>query len=154
MEDFEEWHCLKNELHNKEDSLCDTYGFKERDVWWVSLGKNIGWEEDGKNINYERPVVVIRRFSNKLFLAVPLTSKDRSESNFVNFYHKIENINKLNKETGKIESIESISTAIIPQVRTISSKRLIRKYGMVSEDDFKMICRKIKFLLPRKNPAD
>ena len=52
------------------------------------MGANIGWEQDGKGDFFARPVLILRKFviPNKknpanplasLFLAVPLTTKDK-----------------------------------------------------------------------------
>jgi mRNA interferase MazF len=37
--------------------------YHEREIWWCSLGKNIGNEQDGKNNNFERPVLVLKKWN-------------------------------------------------------------------------------------------
>ncbi|PID34747.1 MAG: hypothetical protein CR971_01625 [candidate division SR1 bacterium] len=32
-----------------------------REIWYVSLGNNIGYEEDGKGNDYKRPVLVLKK---------------------------------------------------------------------------------------------
>ncbi len=54
---FVEWTKLKVRIHIKENSALY---FHEREVWWASLGKNIGFEQDGKNKMFERPVLVLK----------------------------------------------------------------------------------------------
>ncbi|EKD80624.1 MAG: hypothetical protein ACD_40C00048G0001, partial [uncultured bacterium] len=49
--------------------------FKERDIWWVSVGVNVGFEEDGKNGNFVRPVLVVKKFNQELFLGLPMSTK-------------------------------------------------------------------------------
>jgi len=43
---FVEWTKLKVRLHfSKEKPVY----FREKEIWWASLGINIGYEQDGKN---------------------------------------------------------------------------------------------------------
>ena len=55
---FIEWHCLKEVLQNKNTKVY----FAEREVWYCSLGSNIGNEQDGKHQLFERPVLIYRKF--------------------------------------------------------------------------------------------
>lgn len=64
------WHKKKIEISSKEI----VPEFNQRDIWWCSLGLNIGYEEDGKNDEYERPVLVLKKFSKNVFIGLPLTS--------------------------------------------------------------------------------
>ncbi len=41
---FDEWNNVKKKLHY---SKHNPPLFKERDIWWVSVGTNIGFEEYG-----------------------------------------------------------------------------------------------------------
>ncbi len=93
--------------------------FEEREIWWASLGENIGSETNGKNFHFERPVVVLKKFSSDMLLAVPTTTKLKNGSWFYRFY---------------FDSNER--RAILSQIRTISRRRLIRKIGNMSIDDF------------------
>ena len=71
--EYDKWNQLKKSLSIKESTIF----FHEREIWYCSLGKNIGYEEDGKNELFERPVLVIRKFNNEIFLAIPLTSSKK-----------------------------------------------------------------------------
>ena len=42
---FIEWTKLKIKLHIRSD---EDVHFYEREIWWASLGVNIGFEQDGK----------------------------------------------------------------------------------------------------------
>lgn len=113
--DYVAWHALKDRVHAFENTAyC-----KPREVWWVCMGHNVGFEEDGKGENFERPVLVIKVFSAGLFLGIPLTSKDRQG----NYYFPLEYNNVK-------------STAILSQTRALSSKRLLNKVGVVPIDMF------------------
>ena len=54
---FSDWTKLKIRIHSRRKKVY----FKEREIWWVSLGVNIGHEQDGKNIRFERPVLILKR---------------------------------------------------------------------------------------------
>lgn len=118
------WEKLKVKL-NFSDREHKLY-FKERDLWWCSIGINIGHEEDGKNIISERPVLIIKKYNKYLFLAVPLTSRRKQG----NYYYELCFERK-------------ICTAILSQLRTLSSKRLSRKIGRIESAIFNQIMEKI-----------
>ena len=46
LKEFDKWNELKKKLHNSEKPK--KFYFREREIWWCSLGLNIGFEEDGK----------------------------------------------------------------------------------------------------------
>ncbi len=45
QKDFPGWHRQKEQLHAQHH----TPTFQEREIWWCSVGVNIGHEMDGKN---------------------------------------------------------------------------------------------------------
>ena len=114
----------------------DIFGIHEREIWWVSFGVNIGVEIDGKNEKYERPAVVVRKFNRQMVWVVPITSQNRSES----FYRKF----IFDKET---------YFACLTQIRTLSTKRFLRKIGMMSEVDFKDVVSKVTSFLQNETPS-
>ena len=58
------WYALKSQLE-----AGDFKGnFSEREIWWCSIGANIGHEEDGKHRYFERPVIVLRKYNKNYFL--------------------------------------------------------------------------------------
>lgn len=69
--DFTGWHTLKQSTHN--DAPRPT--FKEREVWWCSIGVNVGHEIDGKHERFLRPVLVIRKFNRQIFWGIAMTTK-------------------------------------------------------------------------------
>lgn len=122
MQLFTDWARLKMKLHNKKTEENEYYYAGE--IWWASLGQNIGDEQNGKNRNFERPIIIIKAFSARMLLVVPVSSKVK-----VNRYRILAQIR------GK-SCIANIS-----QMRTISSKRLIRQMGTVSKQDLNAIQR-------------
>jgi mRNA interferase MazF len=83
------------------------------------LGANIGFEENGKHANYERPVLILKKFNKDMLWVVPLTSQRKSGL----FYYDL-----------SIAGFNSM--VIISQLRLISSKRLIRKLGVLPTSNF------------------
>ncbi len=47
---FMVWHEVKSDIDAKESKTF----FHEREVWWCSLGLNIGFEQDGKGNDFSR----------------------------------------------------------------------------------------------------
>jgi mRNA interferase MazF len=124
---FAQWTKLKVRLHMADEI---NFYFKERELWWASIGLNIGSEQNGKNENFERPVLILKKFNRSLLLAIPSTSKDKVGANYYKFEHE-----------GKKYSL------ILSQARAISSKRLLRKIRKFSEDDFNNTKERIKRLI-------
>jgi len=114
--EYDSWNIQKKKL-----SEINRAYFHKGDVWFASVGKNIGDEEDGKNFNFERPVLIIRKFNNNIFLGVPLTSQEKEGK----YYHKLISF------TG--------STAILSQIRLFDAKRLLRVIGKVESKELKEI---------------
>src|SRR5437773_11349079 len=71
QKDFPGWHRQKEQLHAQRH----TPTFQEREIWWCSVGVNIGHEMDGKNQFYHRPVLIVRTLNPHIFFGVPLTTK-------------------------------------------------------------------------------
>ncbi|GHU08676.1 hypothetical protein FACS189431_5360 [Alphaproteobacteria bacterium] len=120
--DFDSWNTVKKQL-DVADNIPD---FKEREIWWGSLGANLGYEEDGKNIKFERPILVIRKFNRWLFVGLPLTSQNKQ--------------NKFHYELPDYNGVKSL--VILSQARTLSAKRLIRRVRFVEPEIFADICQK------------
>lgn len=55
-ENFDKWNQIKQKTQNMEETIF----FKERDIFWAKLGKNIGFEQDGKGEEFTRPVIIIK----------------------------------------------------------------------------------------------
>ena len=68
--DFDNWNSIKKET-NKEKILV---GFKDRDIFYIKMGQNIGFEQNGKGENFVRPVVVFKKFNKNMFFGIPLST--------------------------------------------------------------------------------
>jgi mRNA-degrading endonuclease toxin of MazEF toxin-antitoxin module len=103
------------DIHDESGELY----IKEREVWWISIGVNVGAEIDGKNELFERPVLVFRKVGREQFYGLPLTSKEKSGA----FYRLV-------------HYGESDVNVCLSQLRVFSTKRLIRKIDVVKEAEF------------------
>lgn len=120
---FRAWSKLKRKI---QDIKTIPAGYKEREIWWVALGHNVGVEEDGKGDNFNRPVLIMKGFSRYQFWGVPLSTTDKRGI----YYHPI-------VVNGKV------STVLLSQLRVLDTRRLISKYGMLNHKDFAQIKLKL-----------
>ena len=114
--DFDRWNKLKKAINASDES--DRVYFHEGDVWWVHLGVNVGYEIDGKQREFSRPVVVLRKYNQYSFLALPLTTNAKP--------------NKWRIAIGNVAGRQAF--AVLSQLRNIDSQRLIEKKGHVDAD--------------------
>ena len=133
QKDFDKWNEEKKRADASE--IAWDFFFHEREVWWCAIGANVGVEIDGKHHSFERPVLIIRKFNKEMFLGVPLTSNEHDAQ-----YHI-----KITHEHGS-------SWAVLSQLRTWSSKRLLRRIGKASEGDFTAIVSKLNGLIKIETP--
>lgn len=131
MKNYLKWHAIKSDIENSGKEIL----FRDREIWWCSLGENVGFEQDGKNEKYERPVLVFRKFNKGMFWGLPLTSKEKNDS----FHYKL--ALHIKNENNEIE--ERISIVILSQLRLLSGKRLIRRVARINENNFKEIEGKV-----------
>ncbi len=127
INDFDSWNNKKKHLEAVDNLRSN---FSEREVWWCSLGKNIGDEENGKNDRFERPVLILKKFSRNSVVVIPLTTKGKSDSVF---YYKL-----LQGEN---------SWVILSQIRLLSTKRFLRKMYKVGRGEFLTIKSKTSKLI-------
>ena len=120
--DFDSWNILKKKLD--ENKIAPF--FKARDVWWCSIGLNVGDEENGKNQFFSRPVLVIRKFNNHLFLGLPSTTQIKENK----YYHQITFKN-------------AKQCAMMSQLRIFESRRMRSRMGNLSKGQFDEIKKRL-----------
>ena len=116
MKDFDKWNAVK-----KATDAADEEGrlfFRDGDIWWVRLGVNIGYETDGKNQEFTRPVLILKKYNQYSFLAVPLTTARKP--------------NPYRLPIGTVDGKEACAT--LSQLRNIDSKRLVKKLAHVDDN--------------------
>jgi mRNA-degrading endonuclease toxin of MazEF toxin-antitoxin module len=77
----------------------------------VRLGKNIGYETDGKSREFTRPVIILKKYNQYSFLALPLTTAPKP--------------NSYRLPIGIVDGGQAFATN--SQLRNIDSKRLVKK---------------------------
>ena len=126
MTKHDAWNEVKKEL----DSLDNKVFFKEREIFWMSIGENIGFEQNGKGEIFSRPVLIVKKFSKNIFYGIPLSTKIKEGSFFYAFTFQ-----------------SKMSNALLVQGRLFDSKRLENKMGMIDKDEFKRLKIKLRELL-------
>jgi mRNA interferase MazF len=129
MKDFDKWNELKKKIEFTKNEP-NRYP-KKGEVWMCSLGKNIGYEQNGSEDNFSRPVLIIKKFNNKMFWGIPLSTKQKK----FDFYYNYTDPNN-----------QKVSV-ILAQMRLISIKRLKRNLYEFNQDELKEILLKLKSYL-------
>ena len=129
IKDFTGWGKLKEKINQNERDKLPT--INEREIWWCSIGVNIGDEEDGKNELHHRPVLILKKFNSRIFWGLPLSSKIKKESNYFLITFK-----------GVQQSI------MLSHLRLYDAKRLHGlSWGRMPDDQFNNIKKALKKLL-------
>ena len=81
---------------------------------------------DGKNQNFERPVLILKKFDESNFLGLPISSQKSDSDLFYNLFYKDE------------ETYLSLK-----QIRYLNIKRLSRLIRRLNEKEFNLIKQKI-----------
>jgi mRNA interferase MazF len=106
--------------------------FKEAEIWWCSIGINVGVEIFGKGPDFARPVIIFKKFNTYSFLGIPLTTQLKEGAWYIP-------ISFSGKER----------RAILSQIRVLDTRRLLRKMGTLAGEDFQNIQNRfIEFYSP------
>jgi len=122
---FWPWHILKVRIHEGKVRPH----FHEREVWFATIGLNIGFEQDGGK-GFLRPVVIVRKFNNDVCWCIPLTKKKKHGPYYVS-----------------VNVLGVLRTAIMSQLRLLDAKRLSHKVGNLTQEDFSTLKEKLTQLL-------
>jgi mRNA interferase MazF len=129
--DFEGWSTLKQELDNRQRASVPT--IKEREIWWCSIGINVGDEEDGHNELYNRPVLIVRKFNARIFWGVPITTQMKAHPHYF-----------------PIDLKGNKRCVMLSHLRLYDTKRLLSrksKMGKLSPKQFEVVKGALKELL-------
>lgn len=122
--DFDRWNIQKKIV----DGDWRNRPYKEGDIWWCSLGVNIGFEHDGVGDTYQRPVLILKGFSSTTCLAVPLTSSLKKHP--------------MRIPLGMVEDKQA--SGILSQMRVIDTKRLLGKMESLDSITFNSIRKVVR----------
>ena len=111
--DFDGWNQIKQRIDAKHEPPL----FNEREIWWCSVGVNVGYEILGKGGSFTRPVLIVRKYGLRSFLGVPLTSKSKPAGLY---YYPI--------------TFEGINgNVLLGQFKIMDSKRLVDFMGKIGK---------------------
>ena len=127
--DFQKWHYKKSRINDIEKRPF----FHEREIWWYTLGVNVGFEQDGRGEVFLRPVVIFRKFNNEIFWAIPLTYAKKNTKYYFQF---------------TFDGGDTPSAAVLSQIRLVDARRLSHKLGDLPDAKSDMLTKKFKALLP------
>ncbi len=116
---FRQWFQLKETLHGSEHRPPFV---SERDLWWASIGENVGSEMNGKSKRFSRPVLILKKLAHGFYLVAPTTTQQREGSWYVH-----------------VRMQEQDEYVCLNQMRTIDYRRLSSKLGQIDTDDFKNV---------------
>jgi len=115
MKRFLEWIGLKEILHERAHKPPLV---SQGDIWWASIGENIGSEINGKSHQFSRPVIIFKKLAHGFYFVVPTTTQPKTGSWFVQFKQK-----------------DRTMYASLHQARAIDYRRLYSKLGSLDETD-------------------
>lgn len=124
--DFDGWNIRKKEL----ESLQKLFYFKEAEIWWCSVGINVGNESCGKGETFRRPILVLKKLSATSCIAIPLTSREKVGTWFL-----------------PITIHQKKRWALLYQIKMINTKRFQRRLATLDEAEFYQVKEKLKTLL-------
>jgi len=131
--DFDRWNTEKKRL----DAGKSSVDYHEREIWWCSIGVNVGSEQLSQTDNFSRPVIIIRRFTREIFWDIPLTTKIKEHVPFrIMFMMGVQ-----------------ANDALLLQMRAYDRRRLVRKIGVMPEEAFAVLTAAIVDAVKTTNPA-
>ena len=119
MKHFLEWIGLKQKLH---DTAHKPPHVSERDMWWASIGENVGSEMNGKSDRFTRPVLIIKKLAHGFYFVAPTTTQEREGTWYVH-----------------VRLADQDEFVCLHQARAIDYRRLHSKLGQLDTDDFENV---------------
>jgi len=130
IKNFDEWNKRKKKLDiaQHQPPLVS-----EGEIWWASVGENVGSEIGGKSELFSRPVIVLRKLAHGFYFVIPTTTQKRKGSWYVEI-----------RQQGKA------MIACLQQARAIDYRRLSSKLGTLDDEDFVRVLKGFSDLYIRK----
>ena len=123
--DFDKWNEKKKQTNSRDGRF-----YHEREIWWCSLGVNVGYEQDGHGLLFQRPVLVVKGLSSNTCIVVPLTASGEAHPMRISL--------------GEIDGKEAF--AIISQMRVVDTRRFTERLHILNKEVFKNIQKTIRRL--------
>lgn len=118
QKDFDGWNQLKQRL----DKITTPPFFNEREIWWCSIGVNVGYEVYGKGTLFTRPVLIIKKHSASTFLGIPMSTKLKDRHDYYPLTFNGKNV-----------------SLMLGEMRNFDSRRLADKMGKLGENKCKEV---------------
>jgi mRNA-degrading endonuclease toxin of MazEF toxin-antitoxin module len=112
IKDFEKWNTLKKNINKEERKI----NVRKGEIRWVAFGVNIGMEIDGKGDSFLRPALILDCVGSGIALVIPITSGLKINPGYLEFEWK-----------------EHTDSLCIHHIKSISTKRILKRAGKVSE---------------------
>ena len=126
---FNIWMPLKERIH----FTGRKWEFREKEIWWMAMGENVGTEVNGKGDSFSRPVLIIRKYGPGGFFGVPLSSQIHKGMWYITF-----------KSRGREQC------ALLSQAGSFCSYRLYGFIGRISKKDYRRVIIGLEKLLFKK----
>ena len=124
LKDFDEWNKVKKNVN----AYNNRRYYKAREIWWCKLGINIGFEQDGTGKEFDRPVLVIKRFNKDISIVAPLTTSNKNNKYYIS-------IGKIGGKNAKV---------IISQIKLIDTTRFYKREAILDKETFNLIKKTIR----------
>lgn len=121
IKQFFDWTKRKIFHHLNEVSEKQVF-YREKEIWWAALGQNIGFEINGKHEFYERPVLILKKYNADTCFVLPLTTQVKQSNPWY-----------------QILVSQDLGVVNLTQGRTISSKRLLQRQGIMDKDKYEEV---------------
>jgi mRNA-degrading endonuclease toxin of MazEF toxin-antitoxin module len=116
---FDEWNDEKQRIDGK---TSHPPFVSVGDIWWISIGKNVGTEINGKSNRYTRPAVILRKLKHDFYLIAPTTSQSKHGSWYVSVRHG-----------------NTTMSVCLHQIRTIDYRRVWSRIGTLADDETRKV---------------
>jgi mRNA-degrading endonuclease toxin of MazEF toxin-antitoxin module len=126
---YNRWNDQKKSIQQR-DLVAKKIYFNQGDIWWCSIGKNIGTESCGKGDRFRRPVLILKKLSHEACIVLPLGTQEKKGTWFEEVIF----------ENGK-------RWVSLYQIRMVHIKRFERKIGEITKEDMCRVKEKLGALL-------
>lgn len=113
---FLEWIRLKDRLH---ESAAKPPHVSEGEIWWISVGENVGSEINGKSGLFSRPGIIFKKLAHGFYFVIPTTTRIREGSWYVGIRQQSRDM-----------------VACLHQARAIDYRRLSSLIGTLDDADY------------------
>lgn len=125
---FDEWNEEKQRIDGKTHKPPYV---SVGDIWWVSIGQNVGTEMNGKSGRSSRPAVILKKLKYDFYLIAPTTTQEKSGTWYVPIHHN-----------------GMMTYVCLHQIRTIDYRRITSKLRTIDETELTAIWRGFQNLYP------